>query len=524
MLMDKIHEKHLTIVVNDEHQRSLHESWCVTGSVNYWRDTRLLSPVLNVLQGLRNHSWLTIGDGSGNNAWRLLQAGFRDVLATDLDDNLLRQTKESGRINNYRIENAESLNFPDNSFDFILCKEALHHLTRPYAAIYEFFRVSRYGFVVIEPQDSWIDWPCLTDATTPHYEAVGNYVYQFSQREFEKIAFGFNIRGIATRNLVDVYLPGCEFANCVAGDSIWEDIYSRVEQANRSVLAGTAKPNYIQGIFFKDSVAPDLFDLLSQENPDWRFLRTDTNPHLHLHSKLYGTYTTNKNVVQTDKNDYLIPPEIKGDDFYRTIKLLASTEKLNNVLEIGSSSGDGSTEAFVTGFMQNQHKPSFFCMEISKARFDSLRNLYSAHNFVHCYNVSSVPVTTLPSEEDVKNFYTKTPTALNSYPLDLVLSWLREDIMQISTSGVDQNGIRLIKQERGISTFDLVLIDGSEFTGKAELDEIYGAHFILLDDINAYKNYENYQRLKIDLMYELYRENWQLRNGYAIFKRKTAEQ
>ncbi|MBW2169777.1 MAG: tetratricopeptide repeat protein, partial [Deltaproteobacteria bacterium] len=64
-----------------------------------------------------------------------------------------------------------------------------------------------------------------------------------------------------------------------------------------------------------------------------------------------------------------------------------------------------------------------------------------------------------------------------------------------------------------------VLIDGSEFTGKAELDEVYGAKIIMLDDINGYKNYHNYQRLVADKTYELIAENWQVRNGYAAFRR-----
>ena len=65
----------------------------------------------------------------------------------------------------------------------------------------------------------------------------------------------------------------------------------------------------------------------------------------------------------------------------------------------------------------------------------------------------------------------------------------------------------------------MVLIDGSEFTGKAEMNQVYGARWILLDDICVFKNFENYNRLKNDANYTLYRENLHVRNGYAIFKR-----
>ncbi|MDH4284050.1 MAG: class I SAM-dependent methyltransferase [Gallionellaceae bacterium] len=280
MTMVKLHEEHWSNFMENAHHRSLYDSWWTPGTVNFWRHTRLLAPVLEVLSGLKTHSWLTIGDGAGTDAWRLLQAGFKQVLATDLDDTVLSQTHQSGLISEYKIENAERLSFGDNSIDFVLCKEALHHMSRPYAAIYEFFRVARYGVVVIEPQDKWIDWPCLTTATSPHYEAVGNYVYQFSVRELEKIAYGMNITGIATNQLVDVYIEGCEFASCTDGDPIWEKTRAQVEEFTKAMKNGTVKASYIQGIFFKNTVTPEVFELLARQYPEWRFMRTDTNPHL----------------------------------------------------------------------------------------------------------------------------------------------------------------------------------------------------------------------------------------------------
>ncbi|MFC7421110.1 class I SAM-dependent methyltransferase [Iodobacter arcticus] len=280
MSMNEIHEKHWSEFMADSHHRTLYDSWWTPSTVNYWRHTRLLSPVLEVLGSLKNHSWLTVGDGAGTDAWRLLQAGFREVMASDLDDTVLKQTKAAGHIADFCIENAEALSFADDSFDFVLCKEALHHMSRPYAAIYEFFRVARYGIVIIEPQDPWLDFPSRSDASSPHYESVGNYVYQYSSRELEKIAYGLNIRGIATKHMVDVYIPDCEFAFCTEGDRIWEETLAKTAEADLAVSQGMVKPNYVQAVFFKNTVAVELFDLLAVQNPGWRFLRTDTNPYL----------------------------------------------------------------------------------------------------------------------------------------------------------------------------------------------------------------------------------------------------
>ncbi len=80
-------------------------------------------------------------------------------------------------------------------------------------------------------------------------------------------------------------------------------------------------------------------------------------------------------------------------------------------------------------------------------------------------------------------------------------------------------GIEWIREENGIEDFDMVLIDGSEFTGKAELDLVFGAKYILLDDICTYKNWNNYKELVLDSNYKLLMEDHYLRNGYAVFVR-----
>lgn len=219
----------------------------------------------------------------------------------------------------------------------------------------------------------------------------------------------------------------------------------------------------------------------------------------------------------------IIAPEIKNDELYNLIIKLASEEDIKNVLEIGSSAGGGSTEAFVTGLQHNPNNPVIFCMEVSRPRCDELKKRYAEKSFVKCYNTSSVPLAKFPAKQQVESFYFTHRTILNGYPLEQVLGWLQQDIEYVAGTGVDENGIARIKQDNGLDHFDLVLIDGSEFTGKAELEEVYGARWILLDDVNAYKNYENYHLLKKDPDYELYQENWDLRNGYAVFRKKEGE-
>lgn len=217
--------------------------------------------------------------------------------------------------------------------------------------------------------------------------------------------------------------------------------------------------------------------------------------------------------------DTIIPPEIRGDSLYDLLYRICREEQLHHVLEIGSSSGKGSTEALIRGISENGGRPSLHCIEVSQARHRRLQERYAGIPWVYCHNCSSVPPVSFAPAHQVADFYSKVPTTLNRYPLETVLDWLRQDLEYLEKAGVQLNGIELIQQQYGISCFDLVLIDGSEFSGKAELETVYGAGIIVLDDINAFKNLENHHRLLLDPAYQCIACNTDLRNGFSVFRR-----
>lgn len=217
--------------------------------------------------------------------------------------------------------------------------------------------------------------------------------------------------------------------------------------------------------------------------------------------------------------DRIIPPEIRRDRFSRAIEAVGATDGVRHILEIGASGGDGSTEAWVRGALRNPHRPELHCIEVSVPRFHALVERWRAHPFVHCYNCSSVAPGAFASEEEVARFYREVRSKLRNVRLEKVLGWLRQDLAYLAEHGVAGDGIRRVREEHGIAAFDAVLIDGSEFTGKPELDEVYGARFLLLDDIRSFKNWENYHRLREDPSYRLVKKSRWLRNGFAVFER-----
>ena len=219
--------------------------------------------------------------------------------------------------------------------------------------------------------------------------------------------------------------------------------------------------------------------------------------------------------------DDLIPPEIVDDRLYRWIVRIAATPGVRQVLEIGSSSGAGSTEAFVLGALRNPVRPVLHCLELSKVRFAALTARYHDRDFVRCYNLSSVPLASFPTPADVDAFRRRVWTRFRFIRRSTVLTWLQQDVEYVKSEGLSTPGIRLVREANKIDFFDAVLIDGSEFTGPADLDEVYGARFLILDDIKTYKNYDNYRRLRGDSGYRLLSRSWWLRNGFAVFTRDS---
>ncbi len=223
--------------------------------------------------------------------------------------------------------------------------------------------------------------------------------------------------------------------------------------------------------------------------------------------------------MKNSELDHLIVPEISKDRFWRTIRRVASTSGINHILEIGSSSGEGSTSAFVAGILDNPANPQLHCFEISRPRLELLKKCYEPYDFFNCYNSSTVSVDRFATRSEVSEFHSRYRPKLRRPNTETQFGWLQQDIDYIKKHNLSSNGIQLLKSNLDIACFDVVLIDGSEFTGKAELEDVYGSRFLLLDDILTFKNYENYRRLKNDNSYELLEKSRWLRNGYAVFRK-----
>jgi len=195
-----------------------------------------------------------------------------------------------------------------------------------------------------------------------------------------------------------------------------------------------------------------------------------------------------------------------NDPFGQALAKYSKGKKIG--LEIGGGTGDGSTQCIFT--------EKLFSIEINPDRIGRHRMNLEAKGGVSICG-SAVTRDLWMDKLDILGFYTNKKTNLNQYSLDVVNGWYSECFNMAKE--FKTNAIEDIHFDHNVD-FDFVLIDGSPFSGKAELrclrPFLADKAIIALDDVNDIKNFDNYHKLKGHV--ELLWEDWGVRNGAAIFQ------
>lgn len=126
--------------------------------------------------------------------------GFHDVTISNLDTRM--------RGNEYapfkwKYENAASLSFNNESFDYVVIHAAIHHASSPHKVLTEMYRVGKKGILAFESYDSLImhfleryGFTEVYENTAVYYNdcqyggvdntEIPNYIYRWTEREVEK--------------------------------------------------------------------------------------------------------------------------------------------------------------------------------------------------------------------------------------------------------------------------------------------------------------------------------------------------
>ena len=138
-----------------------------------------------------------------NDSETLNNFGFSDLLITNLapHGNHLDYTP-------YQWEKADlnQLKFKNDSFDFVIVSEALHHMYSPHRGLGEMQRVARKGIVVMESSNSLISKIARKLGFVPDYEIdailrtgtggvenshIPNFIYRWTESEVKKTINSF---------------------------------------------------------------------------------------------------------------------------------------------------------------------------------------------------------------------------------------------------------------------------------------------------------------------------------------------
>ena len=164
--------------------------------------------VLRALDARAGEGVLDVGCGSGFYTRELLGLGAK-VTATEYAPGSLAQARrnvgEIGRDVDFRLEDAQALSLPDESFDRVLLSEVIEHLREPERSIAEAARVLRPGGVLV--------------ASTPSRFSPLNLAYGMKRR-VRRYAFNEHLHEFTPRSfrlLVAEHLDveSFEFANFV---------------------------------------------------------------------------------------------------------------------------------------------------------------------------------------------------------------------------------------------------------------------------------------------------------------------
>ena len=272
------------------------------GTVNDWRHLRMLE--FSSCFKDSDLTWLTIGDHFGHDALLIKEHGNKHVTPSSLNIIQLLNARNSSLIDNFLCINAEKIELPDNSFDFIVCKEALHHMPRPYMAIYEMLRVAKKGICFIEPNDPVIDWSpssknsisrkiidnSIVGKSVQYLDVNGqeiyskfldwwedgafNYVYTISKREVSKIAQGLGIPSYATLGFNDIYREDWAKQSAEPNSEGFKNTNEQISLHNQLCSVSGIPENYITGILFKETPHPSIISKLSNLNFNFQMTRT----------------------------------------------------------------------------------------------------------------------------------------------------------------------------------------------------------------------------------------------------------
>ncbi len=284
------HRKNMASAINDPERAALTRAWFDDTSIDNWRHMRMFE-VASVLEEDQDAEWITIGDGRfGLDSIRLQKMGIKNVIPSNISGDLLEKSKNDRLISDYKIINAEKMyNIPDDSYDYVFCKEAYHHFPRPSIAFYEMLRIAIKAVILVEPSEGYYHFLSRLKYFVKkiskkqqhydekNYESVGNYVYRVSYREIEKMAIAINLPCIIYKGLNDYYEKGFEFEKVSNKSKAFKKIKRKILVHNILVNLGIKRWDLLMCVIYKQEISDKIKKCFLKNR--WKIKELPSNPY-----------------------------------------------------------------------------------------------------------------------------------------------------------------------------------------------------------------------------------------------------
>lgn len=261
------------------------EIWLTPGNADYWGNMLALEVLEKPMKALKSLSVVTVGDGKGGKEAVFFGSTGHRVLATDVSTVVLEEAKKRELIEECAKADAEALPFDDESYDIVATKETLHHLPRPYLAIYEMLRVARKGVIIIEPHYRHPSLDQMSLATCirhvirriikgrrvgqPHkvppasYEVSGNFKFQFNPYELTQLARAAGLPAIAYGYAHHFFQKGCD---SIKGNELERlNAVKRQEFAIQDAKEGLQARPFLVAVLWKEKMPDDFAAALREQ-------------------------------------------------------------------------------------------------------------------------------------------------------------------------------------------------------------------------------------------------------------------
>ena len=189
-----------------------------------------------------------------------------------------------------------------------------------------------------------------------------------------------------------------------------------------------------------------------------------------------------------------------GDLIYQTVL----SNNIENILEIGTWNGMGSTQCVIQALKDRGKKANFLSIELYPEMYDqALENLKNDLDYVKLLNGSII------SEEELDWFDHSAINFNNDLHAKL---YYHKDVQYLKSSKNLYNEVQ--------SSIDFLILDGGEYSTYPEWQKLKDrVLFVFLDDTNILKCSKIRREIIESKDFEIIQDDLRDRNGYSLFKK-----